>query len=425
MTDSSHPDGTTALAAIEGFLDRIQRRDGDVAAWAFLDPESALATARARDAEWAASSPVHGWSVGLKDVIETSAMPTGYGSPIWKGHRPTDDASVVRALLSAGAIVLGKTTTTEFATFQPPATRNPHNLMHTPGGSSSGSAAAVADGQVRVAIGTQTAGSVVRPASYCGVFGFKPTYARWPLTGVQPLALSFDTLGAFARTMPDLLILDQVLAADAADTGLDRGSKGLRIGVLEQPGWDRAAPDARTTLHAVRDRLAEAQIAVHEIEPDSCFADLESAHTLTFLLEANYWLAPFMAPDPDGVSGRLRASLDDAASASARDVQDARSVLRRAREMVGRWFDSFDLILTLSAPGEAPAGVDWTGDPVFNRLASTVGCPAISVPAGHGEAGLPLGVQFLAAPHGDRVLLHCVNELLPVGQIGSVPVPLA
>ncbi|MDN2500152.1 amidase, partial [Nocardia nova] len=227
---TGEPTETSSITTVERYLERVAERDESVRAWAFLDPDRARAQARALDAE-TPRSPLHGIPVGIKDIIDTADQPTAYGSPLWSGHRPGRDADAVRRLRAAGALIFGKTATTEFATYEPTRTRNPHDLEHTPGGSSSGSAAAVADGQVPIALGTQTAGSVLRPGSYCGVFTLKPSYGRWSFDGVLPVALSFDTLGAFARHPVWLGAVDQVLT-DEAQAAVLPATRDLTVGVL-------------------------------------------------------------------------------------------------------------------------------------------------------------------------------------------------
>ena len=415
----------TSQEAIEEQLQRIAERDDVVGAWAHLDPELARLQAAKADAERPRST-LHGMSVGLKDIIETSDQPTGYGSPMWAGHRPAHDAEAVRRLRRAGAIVMGKTTTTEFATYHPTQTRNPHNLDHTPGGSSSGSAAAVADGQVRLALGTQTAGSVLRPGSFCGVFTVKPTYGRWPFTGVLPVALTFDTLGGFARDPRDLLQLDSVLSepdlgASIADNQPLPPVSELRVGIVRGPWWDRAESEAQQMLQDCIAVISGLVDSVQDVDTPTELAALEGAHSLIQSLEAGAFLAPMIGRDPRRISDLLRQELAEAAAASADTVQSARTVLHAARSFVAHTWDHVDLLVTLAAPGEAPRGMTHTGDPVFNRLASTAGTPAIGLPIGRGAHGLPLGLQIIAPSSTDRALLSLAVYLTDVVGLADIP----
>ncbi len=407
-------DENLSSSAVEHCLERIAARDHAIGAWAHLDPDLALEQARARDAE-PRRSALHGIPFGLKDIIETGDQPTGYGSELWEGWRPDRDAEVVRRLRRDGAVILGKTTTTEFATYRPTRTRNPHGLEHTPGGSSSGSAAAVADGQVPLALGTQTAGSVLRPGSFCGVFTLKPTYGRWPFDGVLPVALTFDTVGGFARHPAWLGALDESLASDGVhtpDSVVLPALRDMRVGVLRPPWADRATPAAARMLEEFRSGISEVVAEVRDIEVPAELAALDDAHTLIMAAEASAALAERIhRSHPERISDQLHAFLFAGRTAPASDIQRARRVLRSARAFVDRAFADVDLLLTLAAPGEAPAGLTSTGDPVFNKLASVSGCPAVGLPAGRGVHGLPLGIQLIAPAHADQALVRVATSL--------------
>ncbi|NKR31531.1 amidase [Rhodococcus hoagii] len=400
--------------AVEYCLARIAQRDETIKPWAHLDPDLALEQARARDAEPRRSS-LHGIPFGLKDIIETGDQPTGYGSELWTGHRPERDAEVVRRLRRDGAVILGKTTTTEFATYRPTETRNPHHLGHTPGGSSSGSAAAVADGQVPLALGTQTAGSVLRPGSFCGVFTLKPTYGRWPFDGVLPVALTFDTVGAFARHPAWLGAVDESLATDGSHTPpvtVLTPLRELRVGVLRPPWADRATPSAAALLEEFVSGLGDVVARVVDVEVPSDLAALDDAHTLLMAAEASAALAGrIRRPHAARISDQLHQFLQGGLHAPASEIQHARTILRRTRTFVERAFDEVDLLVTLAAPGEAPTIDAGTGDPVFNKLASVSGCPAVGLPAGRGLYGLPLGIQLVAPAHADQALVRVATSL--------------
>ncbi|MGW4095951.1 amidase [Mycobacterium sp. NPDC004974] len=405
--DDSPP---TAAATLQRYLARISLRDNLIRAWAHLDPELARAQARARDTE-SPRTALHGVPIGVKDIIDTGDQPTGYGSELWAGHRPVRDADVITRLRDAGAVILGKTATTEFATYRPCATRNPHNPGHTPGGSSSGSAAAVADGQVPIALGTQTAGSVLRPGSFCGVFTLKPTYGRWPFDGVLPVALSFDTVGAFARHPAWLGELDAVLTR-RPDAAALPATEGLRIGVLRPPWRDRATPSATAALDRFVSGLAGLGAQVIDIEVPSELADLDDGHTLIMAAEAATALEPRLHREGRGqVSDQLTEFLATGRTATPNDLQQARAVVQACTRFVSAALHHVDVLVTLAATGEAPEGLTSTGDPVFNKLASVTGLPAVGLPVGVGAAGLPLGVQIVGPPQADHALVRIATCL--------------
>ncbi|MBF6244543.1 amidase [Nocardia elegans] len=414
---------TSSITTVERYLERVAERDESVRAWAFLDPDRARAQARALDAE-TPRSPLHGIPVGIKDIIDTADQPTAYGSPLWSGHRPGRDADAVRRLRAAGALIFGKTATTEFATYEPARTRNPHNLEHTPGGSSSGSAAAVADGQVPIALGTQTAGSVLRPGSYCGVFTLKPSYGRWSFDGVLPVALSFDTLGAFARHPVWLGAVDQVLTEQAQTAALP-ATRDLTVGLLRPPWDDRAGTDALERLESFAAGLRAHDTTVTEIAVPPELAELDDAHTLIMAAEAAAALRDRVGRDgTDGISARLAEFLTRGRTAEPSRIQHARSVLRAARRFVDGARRRADVLLTLAATGEAPHGLDSTGDPVFNKLASVAGLPAVGLPAGTGATGLPLGVQLIGPTGTDHSLVRIATCLTDrIGLAARCPLP--
>ncbi|MFD6357827.1 amidase [Nocardia tengchongensis] len=412
-----------ATTAVERYLDRIDKRDSEIRAWAFLDPELIRARARELDAE-PGHSPLHGIPIGVKDIIDTADQPTGYGSTLWAGHRPGHDAAVIQRLRRAGALIFGKTATTEFATYHPTFTRNPHDTGHTPGGSSSGSAAAVADGQVPIALGTQTAGSVLRPGSYCGVFTLKPTYGRWAFDGVLPVALTFDTLGAFARHPVWLGAVDDAVADRSTHESLPV-TRELTVGVLRPPWTDRATPAAAGQLAAFADGLRAHGVGVVDIVVPPELADLDAAHTLIMAAEAAAALARRIdRPGAGGISDELARFLTLGELATPSEIQCARTVLRAARRFVTEAHRRVDVLLTLAATGEAPRGLTGTGDPVFNKLASVAGTPAVGLPVGTGERGLPLGVQLIGPPHTDHALVRiatCLTDRLDLARRCPLP----
>lgn len=395
---------TTAELEIRACLDRIAEREATVGAWAYLDPEHALAEARLRD-QARAKGPLHGVAAAIKDIFDTADMPTSYGSPIYAGHRPAADAACVALLRAAGAVALGKTVTTEFAMTHPGKTRNPHNPAHTPGGSSSGSAAAVAAGMVPVALGTQTLGSVIRPAAFCGIVGFKPSYGAINRAGLKYASESADTIGIFVRAVADI---PPVLAAftgapiESYDKVLD---KAPRIGLVRGIEWDKASSAAQAAFEDAAKRLAKAGARLHDIAIDPA---LKAAHDCSLVI-TGYELARAYAYEwfnhRDRLSPAFAQNVADGMAIAFADYNGARATFEAARRFVGGAFGDCDFWLTLSAPGEAPKGIESTGDPVFNRLWTLLHMPCLTVPSGKGPGGLPLGVQLVGPPRGAARLL--------------------
>jgi amidase len=380
-------------------LARIAAEEPRVQAWEHLDPELALAQARRLDAA-GRPGPLHGLPVGVKDVIDTADMPTARGSPIFAGRRPGADAACVAALRRAGAVILGKTVTTELAYYSPGKTRNPRDPSRTPGGSSSGSAAAVAASMVPAALGTQTAGSVIRPASFCGVVGYKPSHGLVSLAGVSPLAPSLDTLGILVRRAADLPLLARALGADLAGPPPPRPP---RIGLCRTEAWAAAAPETRVAVEGSAERLEDAGAQVAEAD-DAALAGLSEAQRTLMAFEAAEALAA-LRPHASRLSPQLRALLRDGEALSGHDRDRARARAEAARRRLPDLFGRFDVLLTGSAPGEAPSGLESTGDPAMNRIWTLLGLPCVSLPAAEGPSGLPVGVQLVGPPGGDARLL--------------------
>jgi Asp-tRNA(Asn)/Glu-tRNA(Gln) amidotransferase A subunit family amidase len=374
-------------------LARIAEREPVVQAWEVLDAAGALAEARRIDI-LRDRPPLCGLPVGVKDLIDTADLPTAYGSPIHRGHRPAQDAECVRRLRDAGAVVLGKTVTTEFALYSPGKTRNPRDPTRTPGGSSSGSAAAVADGMVPVALGSQTAGSVIRPASYCGVVGFKPTHGVLPLQGIHPLAPSLDTLGFFVREIEDVPLILSVLSG--APPVRIRNTKP-RLGLCRTEAWPRAAPETQNAVEK-----AASSLGVREVELGPAFSGLIDAQIAIMGAEASHALGD--KPE-NQLSPKLREFLREGAKVTPERLRAARDHADRCRRELGKIFASVDALLTPAAPGEAPEGLGATGDPIFCRLWTLLGTPCISLPVLTGTAGLPIGLQIVGAPNREADLL--------------------
>jgi Asp-tRNA(Asn)/Glu-tRNA(Gln) amidotransferase A subunit family amidase len=403
----------SAEELVRSCLERIEEREPEVRAWTFLDPERALAEARGRDGS-EDRGPLHGVPVGVKDLFDTVDAPTEYGSPIYHGHRPQADATAVRRLREAGAVVLGKTVTTEFAFFHPGPTRNPHDPTRTPGGSSSGSAAGVADGMMALAIGTQTAGSIIRPAAFCGVFGYKPSFGPVSRAGVKPLAPSLDTVGGFARDPSDLALLCRVLAgpdpADAATDGRPVPSfvpdaHSPRVALVRSPEWPAADEASRDAVMEAA-RAAEAQGAtVEELELPQPFAEAVAAQVVLMEAECSESLRWEYEERGDLMSDRLRSIIANARARTPEQRERARDVRATCEALLPGVFARHDVLLTPSAPGEAPRGLDGTGDPIFCRTWTMLGCPACSVPGLHGPSGMPVGVQLVGRPGADAIVL--------------------
>ena len=396
----------SAEALLAALLDRIALRDSAVEAFEYLDREKALEAARRRDSE-PSRGRLHGVPVAVKDLIDTCDMPTGYGSPIYKGHRPAADASCVAVLRKAGAIVLGKTVTTEFAAFTPGKTRNPCNPAHTPGGSSSGSAAAVADFEAPLALGSQTAGSVIRPASFCGCVGFKPSFLLINRTGTKPLSESLDTLGVFSRSVEDAGFLVGVLCGRKALCDLEALPRAPHFGLYRTPYWEAAEKASEEGLAAARDALSRAGARVSELSPAPEHLALNRAQDRIMGYEMARSLAYERFEKSALLSPRLKEMLEKGAVVDALEYDGARREGVEAGAALGRFFADCDAILAPAAPGEAPAGLESTGDPVFNRMWTLLGVPALSLPVRREGNALPVGVQLVGRVGEDARLLSC------------------
>ena len=400
----------TAEAMVTSCLDRIEAREGVVGAWQYLDRDQALAEARRRDSE-APRGPLHGIPIAVKDLIDTCDMPTAYGSPIYRGHRPAADASCVALARAAGAVVLGKTVTTEFATFTPGKTANPHNPAHTPGGSSSGSAAAVADGMVPLGFGTQTAGSVIRPGSFCGCVAYKPSFGLINRAGVKPLADSLDTIGVYARGVDDAAFFAGVLSERPALRHLAAADRMPRFGLYRTPIWAEAEGATAAALDTARAALDRAGARVEELPIAPEHEGLTEAQDKIMGFETCRALADERLRHSAEISPRLAQLLDAGLAIGADEYDAARSLADTARAGLEGFFGSCDAVLTPAAPGEAPAGLGYTGNPVFNRMWTLLGTPCVTLPARWGGSGLPTGVQLVGRVGDDVRLMACAAFL--------------
>jgi len=393
----------TCEARLRDCLERIEARESVVRAWAFLDRDRALAEARALDRA-PRRGPLHGIPVGIKDIIDTADLPTEYGSPIYAGHRPRADAACVALLRRAGCLILGKTATTEFANNHPSPTRNPHDPAHTPGGSSSGSAAAVADGMVPIALGTQTGGSVIRPAAFCGALAMKPSFGSINRQGTKFVAESLDTIGVFARRVEDLALALEALSGRATPDFASFTAKP-RIGLCRTPRWKDADAPTQANLEEVARSLAKAGATVTDFELPAGSDVLFDRHHVIMGYESARALAWEHAAHPDKLSPTLKPRLEEGWRVTRAEYDDVRETARRCRRALAEAVRGVDFLLTPSAPGEAPRSLETTGDPVFNRAWTLFGVPCVTLPFGKGAHGLPLGVQLVGPFDGDTALL--------------------
>lgn len=404
----------TCEALARACLERIAEREPAVHAWQQFEPDAVLDMARRIDR--AGMGPLKGLPIGVKDIIDTADMPTSYGSPIYEGHQPARDAACVALARRAGALILGKTVTTEFAYFQPGKTHNPHDCGRTPGGSSSGSAAAVADGMVLLALGTQTAGSVIRPASYCGCIGYKPTQGLIDRTGVRPFADSLDTVGVFARTVEDAALFASVLAGRPR-LCIETQTIRPRIGLSRTHEWDAAEPATAAALEEAVLRLRVAGLYIREVVLPESWRGLLEAQKTVMAYEGAHACAAEMLTKPDRLSIKLREILQLGATIAPEDYDSAQSLAAEARASMADVLDDLDVLLTASAPGEAPQGLEATGDPVFNRVWTLLGTPCVNVPGLTGPSGMPIGVQVVGRIGDDQRTLAAaaaIARVLPV-----------
>jgi len=407
----------TSEALVAACLRRIEERESTVGAWNFLSPEQALDAARGSD-KAASDGPLRGLPVAVKDIFDTADMPTAYGSPIYEGYRPPFDASSVALARAAGGVILGKTVSTEFAYFNPGKTANPHNPAHTPGGSSSGSAAAVADFMTPLAFGSQTVGSIIRPASYCGVVGYKPSYSLIDRTGVRPLADTFDTVGVLTRSVPDAAYFVSVLSRRPTlrlDAELEAPPS---IGVCSTHEWPAADEDAAAALETAARLASDAGGQVRETVLPELFAVLGEAQGLIVDYETASSAAHELAFHRDNVSKSFLDRAEAGLAYTADQYDDALSVVARAQTGLDAAMDGVDVLLCPSSQGQAPEGLGTTGDPIFNRMGTALRAPCVNIPGLSGRSGLPVGVQVMGRMKDDRRTLAVGNWLHGILQRG-------
>jgi Asp-tRNA(Asn)/Glu-tRNA(Gln) amidotransferase A subunit family amidase len=416
----------TSEELVQACLERIRALEPKVQAWQFLDEEHALAQARSLDERkrnGEALGPLHGVPVGIKDIIDTADMPTENGTVLHQGRTPRDDAAVVRLLRASGAVIMGKTVTTECAYFNPGKTRNPHNPEHTPGGSSSGSAAAVGAGMVPLALGSQTAGSVIRPAAFCGVYGFKPTHGLIPRSGILALSRTLDHVGLFARNLEDIaLLLEQLQGYDALDPDTRPRARidfqkiaseepplDPMFAFIKTPHWDRTDADTKEAYAELQETLSK---NVEEVELFPSTVEAWDWHRTIMEAEMAVNLEPLWLSGKGKLSDKLRGLIERGREVRAIEHQRAVRRIAPAVESLDELFmQRYDAILTPPALGTAPKGLGSTGDPAFCSIWTLLGLPAITLPLMQGENGLPLGVQLVGRKGYDARLLRTARWL--------------
>ena len=415
----------SAVAYVEACLARIAEREPTVGAWTVLDPDGARRQARAADnlrRSGRPFGPLLGLPVGIKDIIDTADMPTENGTVLDAGRKPRQDAAIVSRLRGAGAILPGKTVTTELAYFSPGKTANPHDPTRTPGVSSSGSAAAVAAGMVPFAVGTQTAGSVIRPASFCGVVGFKPTHGLIPRTGILTVSPPLDTVGVFARNVEDAALLADALAGydegdpdsrpDAPPRLLDLASSEQpfkpMIGFVRQPAWGEADPATREAFAELISALGD---RCQEVPLPPVFDQAAAAHRAVMHVGMVRSLRKYREHGAESLSGAIREAMEQGAAVNAVDYLAALELREGLYDAVDQILTHYGAILTPAAPGEAPEGLQSTGSPAFNSLWTFLGVPAVTLPLMEGPNGLPLGVQLIGRRGYDGRLLRTARWL--------------
>lgn len=409
---ATHAGTLSAEAVTRGCLDRIAARDQAVRAWVHTDPTLVLATARERD-KAPEKGPLYGVPIGIKDMIQTADMPTQHNSPLYAGHRPGVDAACVETLRAAGAIIIGKTDTVEFAAAGRRAlTRNPHDPARTPGGSSSGSAAAVADRHVPIALGTQTGGSLIRPASFCGIYALKPSWGVVSREGAKIYSVTCDTIGWYARCAEDLGLIYNVFGPPDEAPAAARPLRQARFGLCRTPMWDQASPETRAALDTAAETLRAAGASVEMLDLPAAFDGLVEAHKVILASEGRAAFLNEYRARRDGLHDDFRAIVENRARYGRDALRAAYDLAAECRHRFDSLADGFDAVLTPSAVGEATLGLASTGDSVFNRMWTLLHVPCVNVPGCTGPNGLPVGITLTGPRFTDRALVALAG---PVG----------
>jgi Asp-tRNA(Asn)/Glu-tRNA(Gln) amidotransferase A subunit family amidase len=416
----------TSAELVADCLERVEAVEAKVRAWTFLDPDHARQQAEAADLrrkQGKALGPLHGVPLGVKDIFDTGDMPTELGSPLWAGRTPRRDAAIVARLRAAGAVIMGKTVTTEYAYRRPGKTTNPHDPGRTPGGSSSGSAAAVAAQMVPGAVGSQTNGSVIRPAAFCGVVGFKPTHGLIPRSGMLLLSRTLDHVGVFARTVADVALIAETLAGfdeedpdtrpiarpPLATVAASEPPLPPRLAFVRSPAWEHAEPVTREAFAELVEALGE---AVAEVDLGASFARAVEMHRTIMEVEMAHNLHRDYEKGGNRLSAPLRALIERGRGHTAVDYAAAVAGIPALNGALDPVFEEFDAIVTPPAPGEAPPGLETTGDPIFCTVWTYLGTPAVTLPLLQSAAGMPLGVQLVGRRGGDARLLRTARWLV-------------
>ena len=405
--DDIHRGRLTPIDLLEVCLERIDRLEDRLHAWVFVDPKAARAEAERLTSELRRGDrrgPLHGIPVGIKDIFDVAGWPTAAGSRLWKDRIAGRDAMVVQRLRQAGAVFIGKTVTTQYASFDPPPTRNPWDLSRTPGGSSSGSAAALACGMCLGALGSQTGGSITRPASYCGVAGLKPTFGRVSTDGVVTLAASMDHVGVMARCVGDLGILFQTIADPESSETAAPAAAPPRLGRLRGMFENRADASAIRMMDEACDRFKARGAAIIEVMLPAGFADVTARHRTVMAVEAAAFHETRLREVPHDYDANIRALLEEGLACRPAEYARSKEAQRHLREDMLACFTNADALLTPATPGPAPDAAT-TGDPLFNSPWSFTGLPTVCFPGGRVPDGLPLGIQLVGAPWSESGLL--------------------
>ncbi len=400
----------SAETLLASCLERIDEREPQVQAWSHIARDAALERARELD-RGPVRGLLHGLPIGVKDLFDTADMPTTYGSPIYAGNRPAADAAPVALCREQGGVMVGKTVTTEFATFNPGKTRNPHRLTHTPGGSSSGSAAAVADFMVPLAFASQTAASVIRPAAYCGIIGYKPSYGLVNRSGVKPLSDSLDTIGFLARSVDDVALFAAAASGDRALLQMEVGSTP-RIAMCATHEWPHADVDTRQAMQKASGRLAQEGVVVRDIQTPMLFSQLLQVQKEIMGYELAKALSHERLRHADQLSPKLQELLEEGLRIPAERHWANIQLAYSARAKVSAAFGDSEVWLAPSATGEAPATLEQTGDPVFGRVWTLLGLPCVHLPFMTGQTGMPVGLQVVGRYGDDRVVLRIARWLM-------------
>ncbi len=399
----------TCEAVARSHLEHIAAREPQVMAWEYLNPDQVIAQARVYDTA-GISGPLAGVPFGIKDIIDTCDMPTQMGSPIYKGHQPKGDAACVALSRKAGGILLGKTVTTEFANRHPGKTHNPFDFARTPGGSSSGSAAAVGDHMVPLAIGTQTTASTIRPASFCGTFGYRPTHGDLRCVGVKEASGSLDTLGLFARSIEDIALYREVLTGSSTPAPIAEPGSAPRIGFCRTHLWSQLEPQTQTMIEGTAQQLARAGARVGDVTLPAEFEGIEDAHRWVSSFEFSRNFTWEIENHFEKISETLRNNrLKDGLSCSFDRYREARELLARCRLLLDPVFDKYDVLLTAPATGEAPIGLNATGNAALCVIWTSTHVPAVTLPLYKGPNGLPIGAQLIARRNADRALFSAAR----------------